>query len=96
MSSMSSRHGAGTRPDKAVSDRGARWSADAEDGFGMAVGIDVVARTRGALAASIGGNAELLVPAPSRRGSTARSSEAALGDLLRDLRARAEKPLARP
>ncbi len=69
--------------------------ADAEDGFGMAVGIEL-SRTRGAaVAASIGGNAELIVR-PEPGGIAVMLTEAALGDLLRDLRSLAERAVARP
>jgi hypothetical protein len=68
---------------------------DAEDGLGMAVGIALSRGQGGAVAAAIGGNAELLVP-PEPDGLDGASSEAALADLLGNLRARAEKLLARP
>jgi len=67
---------------------------DPADGLGMAVGIEL---SRGgiAVAASAGGNAELLVrPEPGSLDPDL--TEVALSDLLRDLRALSEKALARP
>jgi hypothetical protein len=69
-------------------------SPDAADGLGMAVGIEL-SRGGVAVAASVGGNAELLVQPET--GSLAHNlTEAALSDLLRDLRALSEKAVARP
>jgi len=68
---------------------------EAEDGFGLAVGIEL-SRTGGAsVAASVGGNAELLIrPEPGGIGGTL--GEKALADLLRGLRGLAERAVARP
>jgi hypothetical protein len=68
---------------------------DAGDGLGMAVGIALSREHGAAVAAAIGGNAELLVP-PEPPGIDGAPSEAALADLLADLRARTERLLARP
>jgi hypothetical protein len=68
---------------------------DAEDGLGMAVGIELSRAGGASVAASVGGNAELLVrPEPGGIGGTL--TEATLVDLLRDLRSLAEKTVARP
>ncbi len=68
---------------------------EAEDGFGMAVGIELSKRGGASVAAAIGGNAELIVrPAPG--GIAGTPTDAMLGDLLRDLRSLAEKAIARP
>jgi coenzyme F420-reducing hydrogenase alpha subunit len=67
---------------------------DAADGLGMAVGIEL-SRGGVAVAASVGGNAELLVR-PETGGLASNLTEAALSDLLRDLRSLSEKAAARP
>ena len=67
---------------------------EAADGFGMAVGIEL-SRHGASLAAAIGGNAEWLI-APEPGGIMAAPGEPALAELLRGLRAAAEKALARP
>jgi hypothetical protein len=69
-------------------------SRPAEDGFGMAVGIEL-SRARGvAVAASVGGNAELILRLDG--GNAGVTTEAALADLLREARATTEKAAARP
>jgi|SRR6185312_8249539 len=68
---------------------------EADDGLGMAVGIEL-SKTRGAaVAASVGGNAELLVK-PEPGGIGGNLDEKSLTGLLRDLRALAEKAVAQP
>ncbi len=69
-------------------------SQAAEDGVGMAVGIEVSREHGVSVAASIGGNAELIVQ-PSGTGIAA-ADEAALADFLRAARAATEKAVARP
>jgi hypothetical protein len=68
---------------------------DAEDGLGMAVGIELSRVGGASVAASVGGNAELLVR-PGPGGIVGALTEATLADLLRDLRSLAEKAVARP
>ncbi len=68
---------------------------ESEDGFGMAVGIELSKRGGASVAAAIGGNAELIVR-PEPGGIAATPTDAVLGDLLRDLRSLAEKAVARP
>jgi hypothetical protein len=60
----------------------------------MAVGIEL-SRGSVAVAASVGGNAELLVR-PETGDLASNLTEAALSDLLRDLRSLSEKAVARP
>jgi hypothetical protein len=67
---------------------------DPADGLGMAVGIEL-SRGGVAVAASVGGNAELLVQ-PETSSLANNLTEAALSDLLRDLRSLSEKAIARP
>lgn len=67
---------------------------DAGDGVGLAVGIELSLARGAAVAAAIGGNAELLV-APDGALAAA-PSEADLVRLLRELRSQAEKTVARP
>ncbi|HEX4111920.1 MAG TPA: hypothetical protein VH020_05235 [Stellaceae bacterium] len=68
---------------------------DAEDGLGMAVGIELSRADGASVAASVGGNAELLIrPEPGGIGGAL--TEATVAALLRDLRALAEKSVARP
>jgi coenzyme F420-reducing hydrogenase alpha subunit len=69
-------------------------ASEAADGLGMAVGIEL-SRHGASLAAAIGGNAEWLI-APEPGGIMAAPAEPALTELLRGLRAAAEKALARP
>jgi len=70
-------------------------TAEAEDGFGMAVGIELSKRAGASVAAAIGGNAELIVR-PGPDGFAGTPTPAMLGDLLSDLRSLAEKAVARP
>jgi hypothetical protein len=66
----------------------------AGDGIGMAVGIEL-SRARGAaVAAAVGGNAELVVVPEG--GLDAALTEAALARLLGELRSLTEKTVARP
>ena len=68
---------------------------EAEDGLGLAVGIELSRAGGVSVAASVGGNAELLVrPEPGGIGGDL--TERALIDLLQDLRSLAEKTMARP
>jgi hypothetical protein len=68
---------------------------DAENGLGLAVGIELSRVGGASVAASVGGNAELLVrPEPGGIGGIL--TEQALFDLLHDLRSLAEKTVARP
>ena len=68
---------------------------EANDGLGMAVGIEL-SKTRGvAVAASVGGNAELLVR-PEPGGIVGTLDEKVLMGLLRDMRSLAEKAVAQP
>ena len=68
---------------------------EAEDGLGLAVGIELSLARGASVAASVGGNAELLVrPEPGEIGDGL--DEAALAALLAKLRALAEKTVARP
>ncbi|MGH6980656.1 MAG: hypothetical protein ACREFC_05565 [Stellaceae bacterium] len=68
---------------------------DAEDGLGMSVGFEI-SKTRGAsVAASVGGNAELLVR-PEPGGIGGGLDEKSLTGMLRDLRSLAEKAVAQP
>jgi hypothetical protein len=68
---------------------------DAEDGLGMAVGIELSRAGGASVAAAVGGNAEYLVrPEPGGVGGAL--TEKAAADLLRDLRSLAEKAVARP
>jgi hypothetical protein len=70
-------------------------SQDAADGFGVAVGI-ALSRAKGAsVAASVGGNAQLVV-SPDGTGINRALSEQELSQLLRDLRALTEKAMAQP
>jgi len=68
---------------------------DAENGLGLAVGIGLSRAGGASVAASVGGNAELLVrPEPGGIGGDL--TEQALIDLLHDLRSVAEKAVTRP
>jgi coenzyme F420-reducing hydrogenase alpha subunit len=68
---------------------------DAEDGLGMAVGIELSRAGGASVAAAVGGNAEYLVrPEPGGIGGAL--TEKSLADLLSDLRSLAEKAVARP
>jgi hypothetical protein len=70
-------------------------SQDAADGFGMAVGIEL-SRTRGvSVAASVGGNAQLVI-APDGTGIGRALSETELSQMFRDLRSLTEKAMAQP
>ena len=70
-------------------------SKDAEDGFGMAVGIEL-SRARGiSVAASVGGNAQLVIK-PDGSGISGMPGEAEFAQLFRDLRSLTEKAVARP
>lgn len=74
------------------------------EGPGAAVGIDIDPASGGAVATSVGGNAEILpgsdgerrLAAPGLIGATGRFNEDALVRLLLELRGRAEKQLVRP
>jgi hypothetical protein len=73
------------------------------DGPGAAVGVDVGAPEGGAVAVSLGGNAEILPGEDGERRLAApglvaagRFDEAVLANLLLGLRGRAERQLARP
>jgi hypothetical protein len=69
-------------------------AGDAGDGIGLAVGIEL-SRARGAMvAASVGGNAETVVP--SEGALTIALTVEAMAGLLRELRSAAEKTMARP
>jgi|SRR5665213_655720 len=70
-------------------------ASEAEDGFGMAVGIELSRAGGASVAASVGGNAELLIR-PEPGGIDGTLGEKALADLLRGLRALAERAVARP
>jgi len=70
-------------------------SEEIGNGLGMAVGIEL-SRTRGvSVAASVGGNAELVVK-PDGTGITGNLSETDIVYLLRDLRSLTEKAVAQP
>jgi hypothetical protein len=70
-------------------------SHEAEEGIGLAVGIEL-SETRGAsVAASVGGNAELVVQLDGS-GLRGGLSESDLRNLLLDLRSLTEKALAQP
>jgi len=66
---------------------------DPAEGLGMAVGIEL-SRRGVTVAASVGGNAELLVRPEGILDNDL--TEAALSDLLRDVRSLSEKTVARP
>jgi coenzyme F420-reducing hydrogenase alpha subunit len=68
---------------------------DAEDGLGMAVGIELSRLGGASVAAAVGGNADWLVR-PEPGGIAGTLSETAVAGLLRDLRSLAEKAVARP
>jgi hypothetical protein len=65
---------------------------EAADGPGAAVGIDIAPGGIGRVAIAVGGNGEILPGADGERALQARN----VADLLRGLRSRAEKQLARP
>jgi hypothetical protein len=74
------------------------------EGPGAAIGIDIEPAFGGAVAISVGGNAEILpggdgerrLAAPGLLGASRRFDEAELTELLLALRGRAEKQLVRP
>jgi coenzyme F420-reducing hydrogenase alpha subunit len=68
---------------------------DAEDGLGMAIGIELSKQGGASVAAAVGGNAELLIQ-PEPGGIGGDLTEMAVAELLRDLKSLAEKAMARP
>lgn len=70
-------------------------SQEASDGFGMAVGIALSRAAGAAVAASVGGNAQLIV-IPDGVGIERALGEDDLSLMLRDLRSLSEKALEQP